>query len=41
MEGDASGVYRDTFELSHMYDRNLDYVVSEAVLRTEEATEEE
>lgn len=41
VKGDTSGVYRDTFELSHMYDRNLDYVVSEAVLRTEEATEEE
>lgn len=41
VKGDTSGVYRDTFELSQMYDRNLDYVVGEAVVGTEEATEEE
>jgi len=41
VKGDTSGVYRDTFELSQMYDRNLDYVVSEGSIGTEEATEEE
>lgn len=41
VKGDTSGVYRDTFELSQMYDRNLDYVVSVDTVETEEATEEE
>ena len=27
VRGDTGGVYRDTFEMSHMYDRNLDYVI--------------
>ena len=26
VNGDTSGVYRDNFNLSDMYDRNLDYV---------------
>lgn len=41
VKGDTSGVYRDSFELSQMYDRNLDYVVSEVAVETEESTEEE
>lgn len=28
VNGDTKGVYRDSFELDKMYDRNLDYVVS-------------
>lgn len=41
VKGDTSGVYRDSFELSQMYDRNLDYVMGEGAVGTEEATEEE
>lgn len=41
VKGDTSGVYRDSFELSQMYDRNLDYVMGERAVGTEEATEEE
>lgn len=41
VKGDTSGVYRDSFELSQMYDRNLDYVMGEESVGTEEATEEE
>ena len=40
VKGDTSGVYRDHFELSQMYDRNLDYVVGVAPVITEETTEE-
>lgn len=29
INGDTGGVYRDTFKLSNMYERNLDYVVSD------------
>ncbi|MBO5523995.1 MAG: GerMN domain-containing protein [Roseburia sp.] len=41
VKGDTSGVYRDSFELSQMYDRNLDYVMGKESVGTEEATEEE
>lgn len=41
VKGDTSGVYRDNFELSQMYDRNLDYVANEQGIETEETTEEE
>ena len=41
VKGDNSGVYRDNFELSQMYDRNLDYVTSEEFVGTEETTEGE
>lgn len=41
VKGDNSGVYRDNFELSQMYDRNLDYVTSEEFIGTEETTEGE
>lgn len=42
VNGDTSGVYRDNFPLSDMYDRNLEYVMNPAAeAATEEATEEE
>lgn len=42
INGDTSGVYRDSFELDCMYDRNLDYVVQANSSETvEEATETE
>lgn len=41
VKGDTSGVYRDTFFLSQMYDRNLDYVLSEETLMAEGTTEGE
>lgn len=43
INGDTSGVYRDNFSLSDMYDRNLDYVTTlqlENESVTEEVTEE-
>lgn len=41
VNGDTSGVYRDNYLLSDMYDRNLDYVVGTESAVTEETTEEE
>lgn len=45
INGDTSGVYRDSFELERMYDRNLDYVVqvgeNEKVEETTETEESE
>lgn len=41
VNGDTSGVYRDSFKLSDMYDRNMDYVVSASQSVTEESTEGE
>jgi germination protein M len=41
VNGDTSGVYRDNFPLSDMYDRNLDYVTTlQLEDMTEEATED-
>lgn len=43
VNGDTSGVYRDSFKLADMYDRNLDYVadlMSDGTVGTTEATEE-
>ena len=37
VNGDTSGVYRDNFHLSDMYERNLDYV---GKIETEEDTEQ-
>lgn len=39
VNGDTSGVYRDSFRLEDMYERNLDYLGGQA--DTEEFTEEE
>ncbi|MFR4350737.1 MAG: GerMN domain-containing protein [Roseburia sp.] len=39
VNGDTSGVYRDNYLLSEMYDRNLDYVESGAKVVTEKGTE--
>lgn len=41
VNGDTSGVYRDNFALSDMYDRNLDYVAGAESTATEEGTEVE
>ena len=42
INGDTSGVYRDSFSLSEMYERNLDYVVSGTEkLEVEQTTETE
>ena len=43
VNGDTSGVYRDSFKLADMYDRNLDYIVKTTELDTEvvEKTETE
>lgn len=41
INGDTSGVYRDSFRLEDMYERNLDYVEGTAAAETESATEEE
>lgn len=41
VNGDTSGVYRDNFALSNMYDRNLDYVIDAKSEATEEVIEEE
>lgn len=41
INGDTSGVYRDSFRLEDMYERNLDYVEGTAATETESATEEE
>lgn len=41
VNGDTSGVYRDNFALSDMYDRNLDYVAGAESTVTEEGTEVE
>ena len=42
VNGDTSGVYRDSFSLSEMYERNLDYVVSGTEkLEVEQTTETE
>ena len=41
VNGDTSGVYRDNFALSDMYDRNLDYVKNIDVVQKEQSTEEE
>lgn len=41
VNGDTSGTYRDSFLLSDMYDRNLDYLVGGETIVTEESTEEE
>ena len=39
-KGDTSGVYRDSFALSDMYERNLDYVVGSEDEDTKETTEQ-
>lgn len=42
VNGDTNGVYRDSFSLSEMYERNLDYVVSGTEkLEVEQTTETE
>lgn len=41
VNGDTSGAYRDSFLLSDMYDRNLDYLAGAESMMTEESTEEE
>lgn len=41
VNGDTSGVYRDNFLLSEMYERNLDLVTGVESVKPEEATEEE
>ncbi len=41
VNGDNSGVYRDRFSLSEMYERNLDYVVSDEAGEVQNTTEEE
>lgn len=40
VNGDTSGVYRDNYKLSDMYDRNMDYVTGTESATTETATEE-
>ena len=35
VNGDTSGVYRDSFKLADMYDRNLDYIAKTAKTDTE------
>lgn len=40
VKGDTSGVYRDSFALSDMYERNLDYVVGSEDEETKETTEQ-
>lgn len=41
VNGDTSGVYRDNFRLSEMYERNLDLVTGVESVEPEETTEEE
>ncbi len=41
VNGDNSGMYRDRFSLSEMYERNLDYVVSDETGEVQNTTEEE
>lgn len=41
VNGDTSGVYRDNFKLSDMYDRNLDYVVQNTGKDTEHTSDTE
>lgn len=41
VNGDTSGVYRDSFRMEDMYERNLDYVEGTAATEKESATEEE
>lgn len=41
VNGDTSGVYRDSFRLEDMYERKLDYVENSAAIEMESATEEE
>ena len=41
VNGDTSGVYRDNFKLSDMYDRNLDYVVTNTAKDTEHTSDTE
>lgn len=41
VNGDTSGVYRDNFKLSDMYDRNMDYVTKTVVTDTENVEETE
>lgn len=36
VNGDTSGVYRDNFKMEEMYERNLDYVVEQSEVGTEE-----
>lgn len=40
INGDTNGVYRDTYKLANMYERNLDYVREPDELMYEENTEE-
>ena len=40
VNGDTSGVYRDNYKLSDMYDRNMDYVTGTESATTETVTEE-
>ena len=39
--GDTSGVYRDSFKLADMYDRNLDYIAKTTESDTEVVEETE
>ena len=41
VKGDTSGVYRDSFAMSDIYERNLDYVAGTESVDTEESTEQE
>lgn len=41
INGDTSGVYRDSFRLEDMYERKLDYVEDGTAIEMERATEEE
>ena len=41
VNGDTSGVYRDSFKLADMYDRNLDYIAKTAKTDTEVVEETE
>ena len=41
VNGDTSGVYRDSFKLADMYDRNLDYIAKTAETDTEVVEETE
>ena len=41
VNGDTSGVYRDSFKLADMYDRNLDYIAKTTESDTEDVEETE
>ncbi|MGN0142337.1 MAG: GerMN domain-containing protein, partial [Roseburia sp.] len=41
VNGDTSGVYRDSYKLADMYERDLSYIREETATEVEEITEEE